>query len=116
MCDGILARMKPDTNYGETAARLCQRHMEAGNSLATASTHRGQYVTRHRGWTCARSGECRLLLLLLLLLLLVVARRGLLLLFRCLYSARIGAAATHKSKKPQENSYWLTLISAVTHE
>ena len=36
--DGILARMKPDENYGETAARLCQlQHVEAGNSLATAS-------------------------------------------------------------------------------
>ena len=36
MRDGILAvhRMKP---YGDTAARLCQLHMEAGNSLATAS-------------------------------------------------------------------------------
>ena len=35
MRDGILAvhRMKP---YGDTAARLCQLHMEAGNSLATA--------------------------------------------------------------------------------
>ena len=37
MRDGILARMKPNKNFGETAARLCQLHMEAGNSLATAS-------------------------------------------------------------------------------
>ena len=29
--------MKPDKNDGETAARLCQLHMEAGNPLATAS-------------------------------------------------------------------------------
>ena len=36
MRDGILARMKPDQNDGETAARLCPLHIEAGNSLATA--------------------------------------------------------------------------------
>ena len=38
MRDRILARMRPDKNYGETAARLCQLHTwNAGNSLATAS-------------------------------------------------------------------------------
>ena len=75
MRDGILARMKPDKNFGETAARLCQLHMEAGNSLATASSHRGQYVTRHRGGLARGAGNvvfyccccccCCLLLLLL---------------------------------------------------
>ena len=37
MRDWNLARMKPDKNYGETAARQYQLHMEADNSLATAS-------------------------------------------------------------------------------
>ena len=37
MRDGILARMKPDKNYGETAARVFQLHMKASNSLAAAS-------------------------------------------------------------------------------
>ena len=65
MRDGILAvhRMKP---YGDTAARLCQLHMEAGNSLATASRLIVGNTLLVTGWICARSGGCRLLLLLLL--------------------------------------------------
>ena len=90
MRDGILAvhRMKP---YGDTAARLCQLHMEAGNSLATASrlivgnTLRvtGVDLRKERGMpasTAAAAAACCCLLLL------VVARRGLLL-FQCLYSS-----------------------------
>ena len=100
MRDGIQARMKPDKSCNDTAARLCQLHMEAGNSLlATASTHRGQRYSS-QGWTCARSGECWLLLLLLLLAL-VVARRGLPL-FRCLYRAREVSATTQKKISSKE--------------
>ena len=116
MRDGILGRMRPDKNYGDTAARLCQPHMEAGNSLATASRLivgntllvTGVDLRRERGMPAS---------MLLLLLLLIVARRGLLL-FRFLYSSAsilVVAAATHKRQK-HENSFWLTLSSAVTHE
>ena len=58
MRDGIQARMKPDKSCNDTAARLCQLHMEAGNSLlATASTHRGQHVTRHKGGLAQGAGN-----------------------------------------------------------
>ena len=66
MRDGILDRMRPDENYGETAARLCQLHTwkPATRSPQLAdSSWAIRYVSQ--GWTCARSGECRLLLLLL---------------------------------------------------
>ena len=50
--------MKPDKSCNDTAARLCQLHMEAGNSLlATASTHRGQHVTRHKGGLTQGAGN-----------------------------------------------------------
>ena len=74
MRDGILARMRPDKNYGEIAARLCQLHTwkPATRSPQLADS---SWAIRYssQGWTCARSGECRLLLLLLLLLLLAAA-------------------------------------------
>ena len=75
--DGILDRMRPDENYGETAARLCQLHTW---KPATRSPQLpdSSWAIRHssQGWNCARSGECRLLLLLLLLLLAAAAVAG----------------------------------------
>ena len=72
MRDDILARMRPDKNNGETAARLCPLHTW---KLATRSPQLADssWAIRYssQGWTCARSGECWLLLMLLLLLLLL---------------------------------------------
>ena len=46
---GILARMKPNKNYGETAARLCQLHMEASNSVIRR-TFLPWGVGKHQVW------------------------------------------------------------------
>ena len=119
---------EPVLRAAEAALCLCQLRMEAANSLATASrliVGNTLLVTvvdlrKERGMPASTAAAaaavaapvaaaacccccCSCCCCCLLLLLVVVARRGLLL-FRCSYSARIVAAATHKRKKNKKTA------------
>ena len=101
MRDGILARMRPDKNYGETAARLCQLHTwkTATRSPKLADSSCPIRCYSSQGWTCARRGECRLLLLLLLLAAAAVAGR------RSAWATAVPMLAQQRRYTPSSCSY-----------